>query len=107
MRKWLCMVLVVALFFVCGNAQARNISPYESYSTGLMEVLVDYGARTDGQPVYVGYRLVGYEDDDEACIIYKLTYDESGNLLRKVSADGDNAPTKVWDDRASYTYTED
>ena len=102
------LFLIVLAVLVASAAWSRGINPYEQFSTGLMEPMVDYGDRTDGQPVYVGYRLQGgNEDDDAACIIYKITYDGDGHFLRMVLANGDNSPNKVWDDRATYTYSAD
>lgn len=108
MKKGALVLIVLAVVLAASAAWSKGINPYESFDTSLMEPMVDYGGRTDGQPVYVGYRLQGgNEDDDAACIIYKITYDVSGNFLRMVLADGDNSPNKVWDDRAAYTYSAD
>jgi PhoPQ-activated pathogenicity-related protein len=107
MKKGIIAVLVLVLFFISNPVSARGINPYEQFSTSLMEKIVDYGARTDGQPVYIGYRIIGKTDDVEGCIIFKCLYDENDNFLRMIAADGDNSPNKIWDNRASYTYTED
>lgn len=40
--------------------------------------LVDYGARTDGQPVYVGYAIRGLATNANGWMIQKFTYTTIG-----------------------------
>lgn len=56
---------------------------------------VDYGTRTDGQPVYVGNAHLGTADDDEKWILTFFKYDESNQMVEKYSLEG------TWDDRAA------
>ncbi len=66
----------------------------------------DYTTKLDdvgGGVTYVGYAAPGSLDADAAWKIVKLT--ESGDDLVKEYADGTKDFDKIWDDRATYTYS--
>lgn len=56
-----------------------------------------------GQVIYVGFALPGTATSSAAWAIKKLTYD-GFYITQEDWADGVNTFTKVWDDRATYTY---
>jgi hypothetical protein len=102
------ILIVVALpIFSAGAANTRStFDGYPVESSIMLDVVVDYSARTDGQPVYIGYRMPGVAESAVGWLIFKCIYDDSNNFLRKVAAGGENQFDKVWDNRASYTYDE-
>jgi len=55
-------------------------------------------------PVYVGLAVPGTGDDEAGWQITKLTYDAHGPVSI-MFADDVATFTKVWDDRATYTYS--
>lgn len=63
---------------------------------------VEYAA---GKPLYVGYAAPGTATSASAWQIRKEAYDISGNITDRQFAGGVNDYTKVWDDRASYSYS--
>lgn len=69
-------------------------------------ILLDYGSRTDGQPVFVGYLPPGKTAADAAAKIMKLTYDGSNNLTSRLWAltNGNAEFANVWNDRAGLAY---
>lgn len=105
------MVIVNLLLCIMASyALAANTrSIYDGYPTEasiMLDTVVDYGARSDGQPVYIGYHMPGVTEAGEGWLIFKCIYDGSGNFLRKVAADGENQFDKIWNSRATYTYDE-
>lgn len=62
------------------------------------QIIADYDVREDGQPVYLGYSLIGKATSEDAWMIYYFTYDAHNQMLTKTTAYG------VWDDHASLTY---
>jgi hypothetical protein len=62
---------------------------------------VDYGERTDGNPVYIGYAPKGIAIGDNGWLIQKLTYETIGGndylSIRQISYDS-------WINRESATY---
>ena len=63
------------------------------------QIRLDYGARTDSNPVYVGYAKRGFATSDDVWMIYEFTYDASARITLKQTAIDD-----AWDDRATATY---
>ena len=59
--------------------------------------LFDYGARTDGQPEYMGHAPFGTGESDGGWVIFHFTYDAS-NFLTKTESVGE----KTWALRAEY-----
>ena len=54
--------------------------------------------------VYRGYAHPGYGTNEARWLIFKTTY--NGTVIASdLCADGELDFTKVWDDRATYTYT--
>ena len=71
------------------------------YSTDGLQMLFDYGARTDGQADYVGYAAKGIASDQNGWLLYKFTFTTIGAMdvvSKRQVANG------AWDSRASYTY---
>ena len=99
------LICIMASYALAGNTRSM-FDGYPSESTIMLEMVVDYGARTDGQPLYIGYRMPGVSESSVGWLIFKCIYDVSDNFLRKVSAGSENQFDKVWDNRASYTYDE-
>lgn len=62
-----------------------------------MQIRADYGARTDGQPVYQGQAPAGTATTG-TWLVYKFTYDGNDQMTLRQSAES------TWDDRASATY---
>jgi hypothetical protein len=58
----------------------------------------DYGARTDGQPEYLGQAPWQAETTDDVWILYNMAYDGNDQMTSRKTAYG------TWDDRATYTY---
>ena len=59
----------------------------------------DYVARTDGQPIFLGFARKGRLTSEDAWLIYKFTYDVNDQVTLRQSAKG------TWDDRAALSYT--
>ena len=60
---------------------------------------MDYAARTDGNPVYVGFAPIGLDEGAEEWLIYKLTYDASNRVTAVDVAFGD------WTNHTTHTYS--
>ena len=60
---------------------------------------VDYGARTDAQPVYLGYAPKGLADGADGWLIQKYTYDGSDRATKREIAYGN------WTNRAAESYS--
>lgn len=62
---------------------------------------VDYGARTDGQPEYIGYAPRGLSTSQSGWLLQNFTYTDIGGTdymtLRQIAYNS-------WDNRASATY---
>jgi hypothetical protein len=65
---------------------------------GQLQSIIDYGARTDGQPVYFGHAVLGTITSNTGWIIFYYTYDGSGNMLTKQTAYG------AWTNRTALAY---
>lgn len=63
------------------------------------ETLFDYGARTDGQPVYIATAPTGTSQDAAAWLVTKYTYDGSNRATR-----GATLSNVVYTLRATYTF---
>jgi len=64
-----------------------------------MRAKYDYGSRTDGQPVYVGYAARGLATSSTGWLLFKYTYNASGWVTDK------DVAYDSWDNRASASYT--
>jgi hypothetical protein len=97
-----------------GNTPHGNVKPssleqsvYErdlqaSRSTDIPNNLkkrMDYVARTDGNPVYVGFAPIGLAEGVSEWLIYKLTYDASNRVTEVNVAFGD------WTNHSTLTYS--
>jgi hypothetical protein len=75
-----------------------------------LSIELDYGARTDCQPVYIGFAEPGHTTADEVWKIMLLDYDAgpaTGCLTRRRFALDTNDKATfsfAWDDRTSLTY---
>lgn len=63
---------------------------------------LDYVDRTDGQPVYQGFAPTGLAEGTNGWVIYKFTYDESGNMTQRDVAGVEEDAN--WTARAGYTF---
>ncbi len=64
-----------------------------------MRKRLNYGARTDGNPVYVGFAKRDLAEDADGWLLYYLQYDESD---RCISVD---VAIDSWDNRATADYS--
>ena len=84
-----------------GNLQALR---HTEVPSGL-KMRIDYGSRSDSQPVYQGFAPSGLAEGSNGWLIYHFTYSaDPGNMTQRnvfgaVAADNGN-----WTNRASYTY---
>lgn len=62
------------------------------------QMLADYVARTDGQPVYLGYAPRSLAEGTDGWLLQKYTYDGSNQCTSRKIAYGN------WTNRASETY---
>ena len=67
-----------------------------------MCMLIEY---TGNYPLYVGFAPPGALSSEAKWQIKKLTYDANYNVTSVQFASGANDYNKVWDSRASYTYS--
>lgn len=72
------------------------------YTVDDMQTLVDYDGGAN--IVYIGRAQPGKAKSDAAWQIRKFTYSGSDLIITQF-ADGDNDYIKVWDNRATYTYS--
>lgn len=79
--------------------RVQTYSPKTTMIGGEMQMLVDYGERGDGQPVYVGNAVQGVATSAQNWVIYNYSYDDSDNFISRKTAFGD------WDDRATLSYS--
>lgn len=63
-----------------------------------MQKRLNYGSRTDSNPVYVGFAPRGLAEGDDGWLLYYLQYDTSNRLTSLTVAYGD------WTNRATATY---
>lgn len=63
-----------------------------------MQMMADYGARTDGQPEYLGYAPRGLAAGTDGWLLQKYTYDGNDQCTSRQIAYGN------WTNRASETY---
>lgn len=66
-------------------------------------LLIDYVGGTD--PIYVGEAKPGTAIASTGWRIFKLAYDDNGNVTSKKWADGANSFTKKWSLRTGYAYS--
>ena len=93
------------------NLVAKNVGSYKAWrflpvdpdgndlvpDSLVWEIRFDYGTRTDGQPVYIGYAPSGTLVGDSLWLLHKFTYDTSNNVTRR-----EVAVDKDWTNRAIY-----
>lgn len=96
--KRIFLVLILLFSFLPLSEAAQWKWPYGIDSPNDFQIQFDYGARTDGQPVYVGYGKRTDATTDGSWLIFKFTYDGNDFISLKQTAYG------VWDNRASLTY---
>jgi hypothetical protein len=72
------------------------------YGTDDLQCKIEYDANLI---LYLGRARPGAVTSAPEWQIKKYTYDVSGNVTAWQFAGGTNDYTKVWDDRASYTYS--
>jgi hypothetical protein len=65
----------------------------------LTQKFLDYGARTDSNPIYVGFNIMGQATSATNWLIQQLTYDGSSRVTQVQIAVG------AWTNRASLTYS--
>lgn len=78
----------------------RNEQPVYSRQYGL-DQRVDYDGGDN--PVYMGFAQPGSKDSDAVWQIYKMKW-TNNQMTHLRWANGDDEFTRVWDNRATYTY---
>lgn len=72
------------------------------YSNADLIAAIEYSGN---YAVYIGYAAPGTAKSAAAWQIRKITYDSNNNITDIQFASGVNDYTKVWDDRATYSYS--
>jgi hypothetical protein len=72
------------------------------FSSGDLQMKADYVSGTN--PIYIGHARPGSLSSAAEWQLKKITYDGSNNVTAIQFAAGVNDYSKIWDDRASYTY---
>lgn len=80
----------------------RNEQEVYARDVGLDQVLEYSGSNI----IYVGRTFPGTETSEARFQIYKMSYDGSGNMLKLRWADSTDDFVKIWDNRATYDYTD-
>lgn len=84
------------LLEIKNNVYSQALKAERVYDSGSdQDTNLDYGARTDDNPVYVGLGAKGLSTSSDGWLLFKLTYDGSDRITSKKSAYG------AWDDRVS------
>lgn len=68
-----------------------------------LKINIDYDVNENIE--YVGYAAPGSTADSKVWKIIKLEYNVSGDITNLVYAKGNLIFDKIWDNRASYTYS--
>lgn len=66
---------------------------------------IEYVDASSTDPLYVGYAPPGSSESDPVWQIRKMEYDASNRLIAVKFAEGELAYNKVWNNRASYSYS--
>jgi hypothetical protein len=103
MKRLIC-ALILLFALALSSVPTQAIIWYDQVSQ--YQTVLDYGTRTDGQPVYVGWAAAGTTEAQYKWVIVKMIYDDSDNFSRMIFANGNANPSKSWTLRATYTYTE-
>lgn len=102
MKKFLfilCVLLVMpSMAFATVTSMQRMAAQGVKDVPSDQQIAADYVARTDGQPIYLGFAVRTAATSDSVWIIYKFTYDASDQMTSRKTAFG------IWDNRASLTY---
>lgn len=77
---------------------AKSVIQYVP-SGSLSQKFLDYGGRSDANPIYVGYNIMGQGTGALTWIIQALTYDGSNRVTQIQIAIG------AWSNRTNLTYT--
>lgn len=85
------------------NTNKWRVDASVSIAEGNYTLLLDYNSGSS--PVYIGEAEPGTSTSEAKWRIRKIEYDANGNPISVKWADGTNSFTKVWDDRATYTYS--
>lgn len=107
------VINAVAKYIAAQGFGILRVSPYDENGNPAflgdlaLSQRVAYVASGDGvgQPEYIGYAQPGSSDGSTVWSIKKLAYDSSSRVTSIKWADGTNAFTKEWDERATYTYS--
>lgn len=67
------------------------------------QTLINYDGGTN--PVYIGKATTGTATTAASWSIKKITYDANNNPITIKFANGTDSFDKVWDDRATYSYS--
>jgi len=84
------------------NIQVRGGFVTETISSPEMTIKIEYSS---GNPIYIGMTEIGNATGDAKWQIKKITYDVDGNPTDIQWADGTAEFVKVWDNRATYSYS--
>ncbi len=104
-KKLLTVIILLGAFILPLNIShadgpfigSANATPIKDMQ-GDFILLMDYGARNDGQPVYVGFAQRNTPTSTVAWTIYYFTYDGDEQLTSRRTA------YDSWDNRETATY---
>ena len=74
------------------------INPSNDYVSKTDIILLDYGVRTDGQPLYQGFARTGTSQNTAEWLIYYFQYNGSNQMVSRTISYG------TWSGRAGLTY---
>lgn len=81
-----------------GSIAAKSVVEYIPAGS-LTQKFLDYSTRTDSNPVYVGYNIMGNGQGVTNWLIQKLTYDSSNRVTQVQIAIG------AWSNRTALIYS--
>ena len=91
----------ISLFASTDPNASLDISDSESE----IELITTIEYDSDDDPIYIGEAAPSTSKSSPLWRIKKITYDASKNPIDIQYADGTQSFSKVWDDRATYTYS--
>ncbi len=101
-------IQAIALVDENGNQVGTSTTPLNTSATLTASYLAIFIPQYDSSnnPVYICQASTGSLTSAAAWQIFKLSYDDSGNIAKKRWADGDALFDKIADNFATYNYTD-
>jgi myo-inositol-hexaphosphate 3-phosphohydrolase len=82
-----------------------NINRDTTAEYNVSSPILELGFDANDVLIYVGKAAPGSLTSEAVWFIEKIVYDASGNLLKKIKANGLNVFNMIWDDRALLSYS--